>query len=406
MEKTIPQQYKFIIKLGKALHTYGVQSYKIQSYLKQVAERKGIKGTFMDNPTWINYVFIEEDEQTYNYIETIPPGDINLGGLSQIVQITNKLLNEDITFVEARDMMDDIDSPKKKKHYIIEFIAFVLSGPAFCVILNTNIISAIAAAISCVFLFFIFSYARRSDYISSTLESLVAFTSTIVIGLLTILFPEINLSLSILASIIIFIPGLSITTALEEMTSYNLISGTAKFAGAMVSLFKQFFGVMLGLATLSLFVDLHHVPTIDNIPKWVDPIAILALVASLLPIFKVRHKDVFLCILIGFISFYTTFLLEFTGILVSIFIGTLTVVFTCKLFSRISNSPKMVFLVPGIVMLVPGSKAFIGLSSMFGTAAVDTPSNMGMQVAFILMGIIGGLLFSGSFMSRKDHISS
>lgn len=404
MEKRIPQQYKFIIKLGKALHTYGVQSYKIQSYLKQVADRKGIKGTFMDNPTWINYVFVEEDEQTYNYIETVPPGDINLGGLAMIVEITNKLLNEEISFVEARDMIDDIDTPKKKKNYIIEFLAFVLSGPAFCVILNTNLISAFASAIACVFLFFIFNYARKSDYISSTLESMVAFTSTIVIGLLAIPFPTINLSLSILASIIIFIPGLSITTALEEMTSYNLISGTAKFAGAMVSLFKQFFGVMLGLATLSLFTEINHVPSPDDIPRWVDPIAILCLVASLLPIFKVRTKDLFLCIVVGFISFYTTFLLEFTGILVSIFIGTLTVVFVSKYFGRLTDSPKMVFLVPGIVMLVPGSKAFIGLSSIFGTAAVDTPSNMGMQVAFILMGIIGGLLFSGSFMSRKDHI--
>jgi len=404
MEKRIPQQYKFIIKLGKALHTYGVQSYKIQSYLKQVANRKGIKGTFMDNPTWINYVFVEEDEQTYNYIETVPPGDINLGGLAMIVEITNKLLDEEISFVEARDMIDEIDTPKKKKNYIIEFLAFVLSGPAFCVILNTNLISAIASAIACVFLFFIFNYARKSDYISSTLESMVAFTSTIVIGLLSIVFPTINLSLSILASIIIFIPGLSITTALEEIASYNLISGTAKFAGAMVSLFKQFFGVMLGLATLSLFTEINHVPSPDDIPRWVDPIAILGLVASLLPIFKVRTKDLFLCIVVGFISFYTTFLLEFTGILVSIFIGTLTVVFVSKYFAKLTDSPKMVFLVPGIVMLVPGSKAFIGLSSIFGTAAVDTPSNMGMQVAFILMGIIGGLLFSGSFMSRKDHI--
>lgn len=406
MEKRIPQQYKFIIKLGRALHTYGVQTYKIQSYLKQVAERKGIKGCFMDNPTFINYVFYEEDEQTYNYMELVPPGEINLGSLSRIVEITNKLLDEEISFEQAKDMIDDIDKPKNKMHYLIEFLAFMLSAASFCIILNTNWISSMAAAIAGAVVFVIYFFASKSAYLSSTLESLVAFAATIVVGLLSIAFPEINISLSILSAIIIFIPGLAITTALEEITSYNLISGTAKFAGAMVSLFKQFFGVMLGLAILPHFANIKQLRSFDDIPKWVDLIAILALILSLLPIFKVRKKDIFLGVVVGFISFYTTYLLEFTGILVSIFIGTITVVIVSKYFSKLSKSPKMVYLIPGIVMLVPGSKAFIGLSSVFGDTSVDTPSNMWMQVSFILMGIIGGLLFSGSFVTTKDHVKS
>ena len=89
VKRKIPHRYKFIINLGKALHSYGVQSYKIQYYLKQVAERKNIKGSFIDNPTYINYVFYEEDEQTYNYVETLPPGELNLRALSKIVEITN-----------------------------------------------------------------------------------------------------------------------------------------------------------------------------------------------------------------------------------------------------------------------------------------------------------------------------
>jgi len=405
VKRKIPHRYKFIINLGKALHSYGVQSYKIQYYLKQVAERKNIKGSFIDNPTYINYVFYEEDEQTYNYVETLPPGELNLRALSKIVEITNKVLDKEVTFVQAKALIEEIDKPKPWYTKLLEVFAFVMSGASFCVILNTNWISSFASALAGLLISMIYLYAPKSSYISSTLESLAAFTATIIIGLLTIAFPSINLSLSVLASIIIFIPGLAITTALEEITSNNLISGTAKFSGAMVSLFKQFFGVMLGLAIISNFTNLTQTPSIDDIPKWVDIIAVPLLVTCLLPIFQVRKKDTLLCIIIGFISFYTTYLLEFSGILLSIFIGTITVVFTSKLFARINKSPKMVFLAPGIVMLVPGSKAFIGLSSLFGTSAVDTPANMGMQVAYILMGIIGGLLFSGSFMNNKNHLS-
>ena len=85
----VPGKYKFIVQLGKALHTYGVPSYKSQIYLADIAEKKSIKGSFMDTPTWINYVFYEEEEQTYNYVECVPPGELNLGALSRIVEITN-----------------------------------------------------------------------------------------------------------------------------------------------------------------------------------------------------------------------------------------------------------------------------------------------------------------------------
>jgi uncharacterized membrane protein YjjP (DUF1212 family) len=400
----IPQRYKFIIKLGKALHRCGVQSYKIESYLKQVAERKCIKGSFMDNPTWINYVFYEEDDQTYNYVEKVPLGEINLGALSRVVEITNKVLSKEVSFANAKERLNELENIEVKHHRLIELMAFMLSACSFCIIMNTNWVSSIAAALAGIIVFFFYYLASKSDYINSILESVAALAATLFIGLLSLIYPNINISLSILSSIIIFIPGLAITTALEEITSYNLMSGTAKFAGAMVSLFKQFFGVMLGLAILTHFTEVKQAPTIDNIPQWINIIAILTLVLSLLPIFRVRLKDVLLCVLVGFISFYTAYLLEFMGILASIFIGTIVVVICCKYFSRISKTPQIVFLMPGIVMLVPGSKAFIGLSSVFGDSSVDTPSNMWMQVAFILMGIIGGLLFAGSFRNKKDFI--
>jgi uncharacterized membrane protein YjjB (DUF3815 family) len=57
-------------------------------------------------------------------------------------------------------------------------------------------------------------------------------------------------------------------------------------------------------------------------------------------------------------------------------------------------------MIPGIIMLVPGSKAFIGLSTLFFDSHLSN-SNMGEQVLYIFMGIIGGLIFSGTFMDKK-----
>jgi uncharacterized membrane protein YjjP (DUF1212 family) len=397
----VPGKYKFIVQLGKALHTYGVPSYKSQIYLTEIAEKKGINGSYMDTPTWINYVFYEEEEeQTYNYVECVPPGELNLGALSRIVEITNDVLSNKISVEEAKIAIDKLKTAPLDYGKLTELVAFILSAGAFSMILDTSWASAITASFIGAVIYGITLLAHQSGYIRSALESLIAFVATLITGLLSMQFEQINISMTILASIIVFIPGLSITTALEEITSRSLVSGTAKLFDALVSLFKQFFGVVLGLAILPLFVDLQPNHVINDVPEWLDYFAIVILALSLSVVFKVRTRDVLYCVIAGFISFYTTTLFDFTGILVSIFIGTIVAVSISKLFSKITRSPQLVFLVPGIVMLVPGSKAFIGLSSVF-LGADGAHSNMGSQVLYIFMGIIGGLIFSGSFMDRN-----
>jgi uncharacterized membrane protein YjjP (DUF1212 family) len=397
----IPAQYKFIVRLGKALHTYGVPSYKIQIYLTEIAEKKGIKGSFMDTPTWINYVFYEEDDHTYNYVECVPPGELNLGALSKIVEITNHVLANKLSFAEAKLEIEKIKTAPLGYGKVVELFAFMMSAGAFSIILDTGWVSSLLAFLIGAVIYGITLLAKKSGYIRSTLESLVAFTATIITGLLAMQFSQINISMTILASIIVFIPGLSITTALEEITSRSLVSGTAKLFDALVSLFKQFFGVVLGLAFLSIFLDLKPNEVVNDVPAWVDYIAIVLLAGSLLPVFKVRPKDLIFCIISGFASFYTTTLFDFSGILISIFIGTIVAVTCSKIFSKITKSPELVYLVPGIIMLVPGSKAFIGLSSVF-LDANSAQNNMGEQILYIFMGIIGGLIFSGSFMDGKS----
>ncbi|MCG8580492.1 MAG: threonine/serine exporter family protein [Bacteroidales bacterium] len=396
----IPQQYKFIVQLGKALHTYGVPSYKSQLYLTEIAEKKGIKGSFMDTPTWINYVFYEEDEHTYNHVECVPPGELNLGALSEVVEITNNVISNELPFTEAKEKIKELDKANFGYSRIIELLSFMISAGSFCVILNTNWLSVLVATILGAIVYGFTALSKHSGYIRSTLESLVAFLATIITGLLSTVLPDINISMTILASIIVFIPGLSLTTALEEITSRSLVSGTAKLFDALVSLFKQFFGVVLGLALLPLIIELKPHRVIDDIPAWVDILAIPLLSLSLMPVFKVRLKDIPLGVVTGFICFYTTMLLDFTGILVSIFVGTIVAVSISKLFAHLTKAPRLVYLIPGIIMLVPGSKAFIGLSTMFLNTQVSN-SAMGEQVIYIFMGIIGGLIFSGTFMDKR-----
>lgn len=399
----IPEKYQFIVELGKALHIYGIPSYKIQSYLTEVADTQGITGSFMDSPTWINYVFYE-DENSYNYIECIPPGSLNLGAFSRIAELTNKVIDSKIDNSAINKELNTIHEKTKIVNHYYLTLAYAFSAGSFSILIGTNLVSFTFSLLLGAFIYLLVYLTSKSKYLENVFESLSALTVTIICCLLTLIFPNFNLGLTILASIIIFIPGLAITTALEEITSKSLVSGGAKLFDAIILLFKQFFGVLLGLALMTSLVDINLTYHVSELPKWTTFFAIPILSITLLPIFQVRKKDMIFGVLTGVIAFLATVLLSGYGVLVSTFIGTLIVVGMSRLFGKISKTPKTVFLIQGIVMLVPGSKSFMGLSnSFFNTSSTTGSANLFEQVAFILMGIIGGLLFAGTFRERKPR---
>ncbi|APG64373.1 hypothetical protein LPB136_02870 [Tenacibaculum todarodis] len=399
----IPEKYQFIVALGKALHVYGIPSYKIQAYLTRVAEKQGITGSFMDTPTWINYVFYEEDN-SYNYVECVPPGSLNLGALSRIAELTNKVIDSKIDNETIHKELNNIHAKTKKTNHLQSTLAYAASAGCFSIMIGTNLVSFAFSLLLGALIYFLVYLTSKSSYLENIFESLSALIATIICCLLTLIFPNFNLGLTILASIIIFIPGLAITTALEEITSKSLVSGSAKLFDAIILLFKQFFGVLLGLALMTSIVDIDLTYHVSEMPKWTLFFAIPIFSIALLPIFQVRKKDMFFGALTGIIAFFTTVLFSGYGVLISTFIGTLVVVGASRLFSLISKTPKTVFLIQGIVMLVPGSKSFMGLSNSFFNPSTTTGSaNLFEQVAFILMGIIGGLLFAGTFRERNSR---
>lgn len=395
----IPDKYKHIIELGKVLHIYGVPSYKIQSYLTKVSKTEGINGVFMDLPTWINYVFYEDD-QSYNYIECIPPGILNLGGLSSVDEVTNKVISKEIDSSEVLHELKLINDETKKTNHFILTLSYALASAGFSLMIGTNWVSLIIAFILGALVYPFVYISTKSNYFETILESLTSFIVTIIASLLHLIFPELNVGITILSAIIIFIPGLSITTSLEEITSKSLVSGGAKLFDSIITLFKQFFGVLLGLALMSSIIDFKQLVHISDLPQWIMFCGIPLFSMSLLPIFQVRKKDMLLGVVTGVSVFFLTVLFSGYGVLFSTFIGTIAAVAISHFFNRITKTPKTVFLMQGIVMLVPGSKSFMGLSNSFLNSSIIVAGNIYEQVAFTLMGIIGGLLFSGVFRKR------
>ena len=59
----------------------------------------------------------------------------------------------------------------------------------------------------------------------------------------------------ILSAIIIFIPGLSLTVALTEISTGHPISGSSRLVDAAMTMLKLFFGALSGMAVVGFFAS-------------------------------------------------------------------------------------------------------------------------------------------------------
>ena len=395
---------RFIIRLGKALHKFGTPAYRLEAHLTNVSESLGLFGSFVITPTSLTFVLSQDHEnQDYNHILRVAPGDLDLGSLARADELVDELTSGQRTLAEAIERLDDIANKPNPYGRFLTFLAFGASSGAFAMLMQTSwndvFWSTLLGMVVCLFTF----WAERSKRVTDMLEPISALTSAVLASAIALVDPSINIPLVILSSIIAFIPGLALTLALSELAARNLMSGTARIMDALMILFKIYFGSVLGIALGKIlwgevaFVEPSHTP------DWTIWAAVTTLSISLVILFKCRKKDAPWGIISGYVAFGASIIgAEYLGVALGAFVGAFALGIYSNIFSRIMNLPSSVVKLLGLVVLVPGSKVYIGLNHAVSGQTILNATDIGSQAFLIFMSLIAGLIFANvALPSRK-----
>ncbi|MFT5117953.1 MAG: uncharacterized membrane protein YjjP (DUF1212 family) [Kiritimatiellia bacterium] len=397
------EKRRFIIKLGKALHKYGTPAYRLEAHLQNVSALLEIKASFMVTPTTLTFILSEGlDQQDYNHIARVTPGDIDLGALARLDALVDELDSQQRTLTEA---IERIDETAKQTAYgrLITFIAFGATSGSFAMLMNTSWNSILWSTLFGFMVAIITFWSEKSSRVSNMLEPFVALITALLASAVAIMDPSINVPLVILSSIIVYIPGLALTLGLSELSARHLISGTARVMDAVMSLFKLYFGAILGIALAALLWGDTLFTPVENVPEWTLWIAVTLLSLSLVVLFKARKRDIIWGVIAGYIAYGATLWgSHYLGPALGAFVGAFALGLYSNLFSRIMNLPSSIVMLLGLVMLVPGSKLYIGLNTIVsGQSIINTP-DIGTQSFLIFMSLVAGLIFSDViFPSQK-----
>jgi uncharacterized membrane protein YjjP (DUF1212 family) len=400
------QKRRFIIQLGKALHKLGSTAYRLEDNLLSIAHFLDIRASFMVTPTALTFILSdEEDEQQYNHLVRVAPGEIDLGSLARIDELVDELTSGERTLDEAIERLKEVNSKPPPYGFLLTFLAFGASSGAFAMLMHTSWHDVFWSTILGFIVFSFVMWAERSRRVTEMLEPMAALTTSLLASLISIFDPSINIPMVILSSIISFIPGLSLTVGLSELAARHLMSGTARIMDGAMVLFKLYFGAVLGMALGNLmWGEVTFIPP-ETMPVWTSWLAVTTLTISLVILFKVRLKDAPWGMIAGYISFgVSIWATSYLGVALGAFVGAFALGIYSNLFSRIMNLPSSIVRLLGLVVLVPGSKVYIGLNSLVSGKQMLDVADLGSQTFLIFMSLVAGIIFSNVAIPHRKTL--
>lgn len=390
---------EFILELAKRLHEYGTAAPRLEAAISLVARRLSLNCDILSTPTSIIMSFShlgssESGVAELTQVLRLSPGEINLKHLCLVDEIADQVISGAMDLGEGRRRLRDVAERKPTLAIkLLTLLAYAVAPACVAAILLTGWAGVATAAVIGLVTGVTALNARKRPNIAAAFEAISALLATIIATVVAVYLVPIQVRSVVVASLIILLPGMSLTAAVRELSSQDLVSGTARMAGAMAVVLKLAFGTVAATQICSLFGLVPPPVPLLAIPAWTEWVAVPLAALSFAITFRspLRYFPIvigaviagYLCTRIGGVYVSSAF---------GVFAGGLLLGASSNVFARAFNRPGALIREPGIILLVPGSVAFRSLSFVF-ERDVMLGLDTGITLMTLLVALVAGLLF-------------
>lgn len=390
------QRIGFVLRLGRALHTSGYDAHRMEEVLSLASDRLGLTGQFFSTPTSIMASFGPQDDQR-TFLLRVEPGESNLGKLARVDQLTRDVLNGRLTPAEGVAQFEILERAAPLYGPLMTTLAFGLASGSAARFLGGGWRESLTGLVIGLVIGLLALMASRRPSLARVFEPVAAFAASFIAAGVAVAGLDVSVSLATLAGVIALIPGLMVTTALTELSTRHLASGTARFMGALVLLMGIVFGIALGgkIAALAFGGIPQLAPQV--LPPWTLLVSLVLTPLAFVVLLKAEPSDAPWIVVAGALAFLGARIgADVLGPGLGAFGGALVTGVGAAWYAKIANRPSQIPLVPGLLILVPGS---IGLRSFASLVEGGDRVLLGVEGAFQMI-LIGISLVSGILIAR------
>ena len=371
-----------ILALAQALHRNGTPAHHLEAALERLSARLGLEARYFASPTAFMSAFGDAGSQRTELLR-MEPGSVDLGRLDALEHIADDLSDPDAAAARVREI-ERSPSPwglaaTLLGHAVASATAARFVGGGLPEVALAAALGATAASTS--------RLASASPSLSRLGDALAAFVVT-ALALAASSWTPIAVQLVVLAALVVHVPGFTFTVAMTELASRHLVSGTTRLLGAATTFVELAFGAALAARLFGAF------PTVTPValPAWTELVALAAAPIALPVVLRGRPRDLAPIAVASAVGFAGARVgAAILGPALGAFPAAFAVVGFAHAFHRATRRPAAVPLVPGLLMLVPGT---LGLRSLHALVAGDLLAGLelGVTVVMVSASIVAGTL--------------
>ena len=403
----------FLIELARRLHMYGTSAQRLEGAVSQVARRLRIDADVWSNPTGMILSFPDPERgPAYSMTRVIrlEPGEENLGRLAAADGIAEAVLAGRCDIADGLVEMRALDRPRHRHARFWTILSFGLASASVTGLLpHSGWADLLTAALLGTGIGVLTELSHGNQRWVDAHEAVAAFLATLLATAVATWLAPLSLQGVIIASLIVLMPGLTLTTAVSELTARQLVSGTARFAGALTILLKLTFGAVAAAQLVNL-LGWQPMPNAGEVlPDWMPWLTLLAGSFAFAVLFKAARRDVLLVMASVWLGYAVTRAATLlpgiadNALPGGVFLAGIVVTAAGNVYGRIANRPSALIRVPGIILLVPGSLGFRSFNFVF-----ERDVMLGLDTAFAvvaaLIALVAGILFGNLLVPPRRNL--
>lgn len=383
----------FLLSLARGLHAYGTSTHWSEQVLNEASTRLGIIGQFFATPTSVFSAFGPQVNQR-TYLMRVEPGETDLGRLARIDRIVVEVLTGQMTPAEGSAQLADIEQAPADWPVAVTTLAFATASGAACRFLGGGLREIAVATALGLLTGLLAIFGMRWHAVARVFTPLAAFIAAALATGGAAAIGGFSHSIAMLAGLIVLLPGMMLTTAMSELAANHLSAGTARLSGAFIVFIGLAVGVAFGQRAATELLGPPPPVTPSALPEPTIWLALVVAALSFAVLLRALPRDLPWILAAGAIGFLGS--RAGSGLLgaeFGVFLGALSVGVASNLFARGTNRPAAITMVPGTLLLVPGSVGFRSVTAMLEREVVSGIDTL-FSMLLLAISLVAGLFFA------------
>lgn len=234
-------------KAGEILLKSGAEIYRVEETINSICNSYGVKGDCFALPTGIFMSVSDYSEETISLILRVKKREINFSKIEMVNELSRQLLKKALSLSEIMERLNKIEDVKLYP-FTLRLFASGLAASVFCLMFGGTALEGFFSFVAGILIFLV---AKGISKLTK-FQFLEFFASGLVAGgvclILSHIYIDINVYSIIIGSIMMQLPGVSITNAIRDALYGDTMSSLARFLESVLWVTALGAGVAVMLA--------------------------------------------------------------------------------------------------------------------------------------------------------------